>query len=117
MRMRVTDIDIMPQELLAMVRENMNRNPGAQTNSIVEPQAILGQISYDYEVEISCPECGWKPKPGSKWACDNCRTEWNTFNTNGLCPKCGHSHHVTGCPDCGRVTERRRWYSHIIRAR
>lgn len=63
------------------------------------------------EPEIRCPQCAWRPKAESRWACvRTCGTEWNTFWTAGVCPGCGKAWHVTQCPSCNKRSPHKNWY-------
>jgi hypothetical protein len=39
---------------------------------------------------IRCPKCKWQPGRRNRWRCD-CGHVWNTFDTNGVCPKCSYA--------------------------
>jgi hypothetical protein len=58
---------------------------------------------------IRCPKCRFEPPVGLRWAC-SCGHRWNTFSTGGRCPACRFQWDVTGCPDCGEMSEHRAWY-------
>ena len=64
--------------------------------------------------EIFCPKCRWKPKPSSRWLCTlqigGCGTTWNTFDTRGVCPKCGWKWIITACLSCKQFSPHEDWY-------
>jgi hypothetical protein len=70
---------------------------------------------------IRCPFCRWQPDAGSYWVCADCPypenflggcgAEWNTFDTRGLCPGCGHQWRWTGCLSCERWSLHEDWYA------
>jgi SMI1 / KNR4 family (SUKH-1) len=70
---------------------------------------------------IRCPLCRWRPIASSLWSCegeehlehffDGCGTAWNTFNTHGLCPGCGHRWRWTACLNCDGWSPQEEWYS------
>lgn len=69
---------------------------------------------------IRCPLCDWRPTPSSEWCCDGtftpespfpgCGTVWNTFETFGRCPGCGHQWQWTSCLRCGGWSLHEDWY-------
>jgi len=71
---------------------------------------------------IRCPLCRWRPTPSSRWACfwietpepffESCGTSWNTFETRGRCPGCGHHWKWTSCLSCGEWSLHEDWYEH-----
>ncbi len=58
---------------------------------------------------IRCPRCAWRPRAGSRWQCD-CGQVWNTFDTRGRCPGCGHQWTITACLSCGDFSPHDDWY-------
>ena len=69
---------------------------------------------------IRCPVCAWRPTASSRWTChvgdtpeppfDACGTVWNTFETRGRCPGCGHQWFWTTCPRCEEASPHQEWY-------
>ncbi|HNR33237.1 MAG TPA: hypothetical protein PKI11_20270 [Candidatus Hydrogenedentes bacterium] len=69
---------------------------------------------------IRCPECDWRPRASSRWFCAACPapegffgvcdTEWNTFDTHGVCPGCGHAWRWTVCLHCSKWSLHEDWY-------
>jgi len=59
---------------------------------------------------IVCPQCGWRFRHQVKWLCDECRTQFYTFDHHGVCPNCGHVHELTLCPNCLVVSVHEQWY-------
>lgn len=74
----------------------------------------------DSSERIRCPLCEWTPSPASTWCCYGegtpeppfqwCGTTWNTFNTRGRCPGCGHQWKWTSCLRCGGFSLHEDWY-------
>jgi hypothetical protein len=70
---------------------------------------------------IRCPLCRWRPDAGSSWKCGDCAhpeyffggcgAAWNTFDTRGLCPGCGHQWRWTACLSCGNWSLHEDWYA------
>ncbi len=65
------------------------------------------------EIKILCPECHWKPRQSSRWSC-SCGCAWNTFDTGGVCPKCGQAWADTQCLACHEWSPHRQWYREHI---
>jgi hypothetical protein len=69
---------------------------------------------------IRCPLCAWRPTPASRWCCIciqtpepffvGCGTDWNTFETRGRCPGCGHQWQWTSFLRCAQWSLHERWY-------
>lgn len=69
---------------------------------------------------IRCPLCRWQPRKSSRWYCSDagfpefffggCGTQWNTFDTGGRCPGCGHQWIWTSCLRCGQNSKHVDWY-------
>ena len=69
---------------------------------------------------IRCPVCRWRPRASDLWECGDCGypeyfyggcgTEWNTFDTRGLCPGCGHQWRWTFCLSCWEWSLHEDWY-------
>ncbi|HKQ92764.1 MAG TPA: hypothetical protein VJZ77_19045 [Blastocatellia bacterium] len=70
---------------------------------------------------IRCPMCRWQPDAGSSWGCGDCAYPerffggcgmvWNTFDTRGLCPGCGHQWRWTACSSCSVWSLHEDWYA------
>ena len=70
---------------------------------------------------IRCPSCRWQPDAWSYWECgecafpeyffDGCGMVWNTFDTRGLCPGCGHQWRWTACLSCEVWSLHEDWYA------
>jgi hypothetical protein len=70
---------------------------------------------------IRCPLCKWHPSRSSLWMCwdcdypeyfnNGCGTEWNTFETRGLCPTCLHQWVWTSCLSCWGWSRHEDWYA------
>jgi hypothetical protein len=50
---------------------------------------------------FSCPDCKTAPPMGAFWMCGACRTTFDTFATQAVCPQCGVVFPMTRCTDCG----------------
>ncbi len=58
---------------------------------------------------FACPSCGASPPMGMFWTCSNCGTQFDTFETGGVCPRCGRVFAVTSCADCGKASPIAQW--------
>lgn len=70
---------------------------------------------------IRCPACRWEPRKTDLWHCGECPypegfyggcgMAWNTFDTAGLCPGCGHQWLWTACLRCAVWSLHEDWYT------
>ena len=51
---------------------------------------------------FACPWCKASPPMGNLWRCPHCKTMFDTFVTQAVCPSCAAQFPVTQCLDCGR---------------
>jgi hypothetical protein len=89
-----------------------------EVEEIVERMAGSDEAP-DYE-RIRCPHCRWRPRASSRWYCvecphpeqfdAGCGTGWNTFDTRGRCPGCGHQWRWTACLSCNEWALHEDWY-------
>ncbi|MGQ0542150.1 MAG: hypothetical protein ACT4O9_09925 [Blastocatellia bacterium] len=86
-----------------------------------EPVAdIEDYLADDLLPGILCPLCEWRPLRSSLWTCwdcdypeyfyNGCGTDWNTFETGGHCPTCGHQWIWTSCLRCAGWSKHEDWY-------
>jgi hypothetical protein len=90
------------------------------------PEDATGTIDQSDDEEpryshIRCPLCRWQPDAWSSWECGECEfpeyffggcgMEWNTFDTRGLCPGCGHQWRWTACLSCSVWSLHDDWYA------
>jgi hypothetical protein len=69
------------------------------------------------EVKIFCPKCKWVPGPADRWMCEwACGCVWNTFETCGVCPRCGKNWEDTCCLACQQWSRHAEWYHETIPA-
>lgn len=61
--------------------------------------------------KISCPICHWAPPIGEFWQCEECLTEFDTFETGAKCPGCENEWEKTTCLACTRESVHGLWYS------
>ncbi len=81
--------------------------------------ALLKMSKLPRRAGLECPVCKNPPPLGNLWLCSNCRTGFDTFATQGVCPNCKSQFAVTRCLDCGRMSPLNQWYApapDVIRA-
>lgn len=49
---------------------------------------------------FACPSCRTAPPIGAIWRCNKCATQFDTFQTGGVCPQCAATFEKTTCLDC-----------------
>jgi hypothetical protein len=92
-----------------------------KTEGFDEKISALGLDDIDNKYQrIRCPACKWQPQASSRWTCfdadgtehsqGGCWTEWNTFDTRGKCPGCGHQWIRTTCLRCAVHSLHEDWY-------
>lgn len=58
---------------------------------------------------LRCPSCNWVPFGLEAWKCKECGFVWDTFATEGVCPRCEHEHAEAACVRCRQTAPFRRW--------
>jgi hypothetical protein len=86
---------------------------------IADGRAAIKEEESDFS-RIRCPLCAWQPDASSLWCCADCPTPehffdgcyaiWNTFDTHGVCPGCGHEWRWTSCLRCRGWSLHEDWY-------
>lgn len=74
-----------------------------------DPSALDLASDRDRGGRIRCPLCRWRPARSDRWVC-GCGESWNTFETRGRCPACGHQWTWTECLRCHGRSAHARWY-------
>src|ERR1022692_432976 len=49
--------------------------------------------------EAACPACDAHPHVGAWWTCEQCRQPFDAIAHREVCPACGSSLGITGCPE------------------
>jgi Zn-dependent protease len=60
-------------------------------------------------LEFACPVCKAAPPIGAFWMCNVCGTQFDTFVTGAVCPKCQARFDVTACFYCGGLRSISEW--------
>jgi len=58
---------------------------------------------------VACPSCGVAPPIGNLWTCPNCRTTFDVFEAEPVCPKCGTVAAAIWCMECGEESPILAW--------
>jgi hypothetical protein len=115
----------------------LSRPPGRRDPATTQAAPVFRLYQKSFEVEeitgkifgadeapdygrIRCPLCRWRPRASSRWYCIDCGhpeyfdagcgTAWNTFDTRGRCPGCGHRWRYTACLSCDGWSLHEDWY-------
>ena len=58
---------------------------------------------------FACPSCQTGPPAGTLWTCNRCKTTFDTFQTQAVCPGCATRFAQTQCLDCGKLHPMSEW--------
>jgi Zn-dependent protease len=58
---------------------------------------------------FACPSCKTAPPIGNYWVCGQCKNQFDSFQTQAVCPSCSTQFNVTGCFDCGGLRPMSEW--------
>jgi len=58
---------------------------------------------------FTCPSCNAAPPVGNYWMCAECSKQFDTFQTQAVCPNCAAQFGVTACLDCGKLRPMSEW--------
>jgi len=74
-------------------------------------RALLRLAKAPRRAGFACPDCKASPVIGQYWLCGKCRTPFDTFETQAVCPSCSTQFPVTACLDCGARHPMTQWAS------
>jgi Zn-dependent protease len=74
-------------------------------------RALLRLAKAPRRAGFACPACKASPVIGQYWLCGKCRTPFDTFETQAVCPTCSTQFPVTACLDCGARNPMSQWAS------
>jgi Zn-dependent protease len=60
---------------------------------------------------FACPSCKTGPPSGALWVCNKCKTFFDTFETQAVCPNCAERFAQTACMDCRKLHPMSEWIS------
>jgi hypothetical protein len=69
-------------------------------NGYQQAQALKRFDALPRRQNVACPSCKANPPKGAFWACNLCRTGFDTFDTGGRCPNCAAVFEATMCLEC-----------------
>jgi Zn-dependent protease len=72
-------------------------------------QALRKLESLPRRQGFACPSCQSAPPVGPFWTCTHCRTQFDTFQTGGVCPQCSARFATTTCLDCRHQSAIAEW--------
>lgn len=78
-------------------------------SSFQQSRALLKLEKIPRNLRFHCPSCQASPLQGPFWGCPTCKTEFDVFDKNGICPGCGSTAGAVPCLDCGRVSPIQFW--------
>lgn len=61
------------------------------------------------EGAYACPSCKAAPILAAVWKCDQCNSQFDTFETHAQCPACNKQFARTHCPECGAMNPIAAW--------
>lgn len=107
-RMSVARRSIAPMDALRLLDDA----PGKPGDPRVIDEVLRGAGLPPRRRRIRCPRCAWRPGRRDRWVCaPHCGFVWNTFDTAGRCPGCGHQWTETKCLACRRWSPHLDWYA------
>jgi len=72
-------------------------------------RALSRLASLPRRTGYSCPSCRQAPPLGAFWACGQCKTPFDMFETGARCPSCRADFGEARCIDCGRSSSFGDW--------
>jgi Zn-dependent protease len=66
-------------------------------------RALLRLAKLQRHPEYSCPSCRMSPPVGEYWRCPTCQKQFDTFQSQAVCPQCSARFAKTACLDCSRA--------------
>lgn len=63
---------------------------------------------------FACPSCRSAPPIGPIWRCNKCDTQFDTFETGGVCPQCSARFERTTCLDCHQQAPLTEWQAGYV---
>jgi Zn-dependent protease len=74
-----------------------------------QAQALSRLAKLPRHEAFACPRCKAAPPVGSFWTCNHCQKQFDTFQTNAVCPQCLAQFAATACLDCGQRAPMNAW--------
>ena len=73
--------------------------------------ALSRRAKLPHREGFACPSCRTAPLLGPYWICGQCKTPFDTFQTQAACPSCATRYPVTKCLECGGASPMNSWMS------
>lgn len=77
-----------------------------------QARALAKMLALPRREGFACPSCKAAPPLGNFWMCSKCRTAFDTFETQAVCPQCGTQFADTRCIECGSMSPLGDWAYH-----
>jgi Zn-dependent protease len=78
-------------------------------NGMKQALALARMAKLPRREGLACPSCKASPLIGPHWICGQCRTPFDTFETQAVCPNCAARFSGTRCLDCGAMSPISNW--------
>lgn len=78
---------------------------------LVQAKALAKIAKIPRREGFACPSCHTAPPAGAVWRCGQCGNQFDTFESNAVCPHCGAAYNLTQCIDCGVRSPLEQWKS------
>lgn len=63
---------------------------------------------------FACPACKAEPPSGGYWRCNKCRTRFDVFKAQGVCPRCANRLAAAPCFECYRLHPTSEWQVPVL---
>jgi Zn-dependent protease len=78
-------------------------------NGLRHARSLLQRGKAPRHAGFVCPSCKAPPQMGNFWACSQCKTAFDTFRMQAVCPNCASQFSTTSCLDCGNSHPMTEW--------
>jgi Zn-dependent protease len=80
-------------------------------NSLKHARALIAWSRIERRTDRACPHCRKAPPVGKFWKCGQCNSQFDAFETSGVCPNCNLHFGDIICVDCGKLGAVDAWIS------
>ncbi len=78
-------------------------------NSLKHARALIAWSRLERRTDRACPHCRSAPPIGPFWKCGQCNSQFDAFETSGVCPNCNLRFGEMMCLDCGKMGAVNSW--------
>ena len=78
-------------------------------SGLMQARAMIKMANAPRRQGFACPVCKTAPPLGAIWRFGKCRQQFDTFETQGICPHCQTQYAATSCPECGNLRPISEW--------